>query len=415
MEYIDYKQIVITEHATIPEQHLESLQSVKFDGITDYMQIPKYLGIGYYKNHLSASYFIGTCWLTPSLSIAVLPKIANIDFIKMFLTALETESEADYFAKCYRIDFDKPAIKTPNNLNILSPLLVLHYLTLLEKLVKRGLKRGYIVKEENLKSKIKGKIIWANHLQQNVFQKREDRIFCRYQEYTIDIPENRLLKKALLFCEKMLDNYASIKKQDNYTEIKRRFNKLKQHFVNINDDIEVSQIQKISANKLFINYKSAVKVAKMILRRFDYSLQNTSKTEDSAPPFSIDMARLFELYVLNLLGGKSDNICFQFSGYSGDTDFLKIDEQIIIDSKYKLDYGYDSNDIRQLSGYARDTQIIKKLKVVDDREIKCLIIYPNKMGFTTLPNFLIQSSKPIHQFRNFYKISVKLPTTKNAD
>ena len=106
------------------------------------------------------------------------------------------------------------------------------------------------------------------------------------------------------------------------------------------------------------------------------------------------------------MGGKSDNICFQFSGYSGDTDFLKIDEQIIIDSKYKLDYGYDSNDIRQLSGYARDTQIIKKLKVVDDREIKCLIIYPNKMGFTTLPNFLIQSSKPIHQFRNFYKISV---------
>lgn len=440
--------IKITENKPITtsedwdESYRNDLQTVKFTGLSvDYMQIPKYLGIGYYKNHLSASYFIGTCWLTPSLSVAVLPKITNIDFIKVFLTALETESEADYFAKCYRIDFDKPAIKTPNNLNILSPLLVLHYLTLLEKLVKRGLKRGYIVKEENLKSKIKGKIIWANHLQQNVFQKREDRIFCRYQEYTIDIPENRLLKKALLFCEKMLDNYASIKKQDNYTEIKRRFNKLKQHFVNINDDIEVSQIQKISANKLFINYKSAIKVAKMILRRFDYSLQNTSKTEDSAPPFCIDMARLYELWVYSKLNkAYPGQIVFQVKGHCRTAvDFIKKDDHLIMDAKYKPHYDNSNrgiiDDIREISGYARDRKILKALDVndSDNEEVKCLIIYPEPTNFVvdsdmeqdevqgdscneaSFQGDLLSQSSEIKLFRNFYKISVKLPTTKNAD
>ena len=151
----------------------------------------------------------------------------------------------------------------------------------------------------------------------------------------------------------------------------------------------------------------------MILRRFDYSLQNASKTQESAPPFCIDMARLFELYVLNLLGSQSNNICFQFSGYSGYTDYLKIDEQIIIDSKYKLNYRYDSNDIRQLSGYARDKRILEQLKILDEREIKCLIIYPNENGYSKLPKSLIQASEPIPQFRNFFKISIKLPIINN--
>ncbi|MBO7598846.1 MAG: TonB-dependent receptor [Bacteroidales bacterium] len=401
--------ISIKEHEYLPQEYFDRLKTVDFVGIPqDFMGEPKYLGIG---KDFRASYYIGTCWLTEYLTITILPKIENIDFIKMFLAALEVDSEADYFAKCYKIDFDKPAIKTQKNLNVLSPLLILHFITLLEKIVKRGLKRGYIIKEENLKSKIKGRIVFTQHLQQNIFQKRDDRIYCRYQEYTFDIPENRLLKKALMFSEKVLERYESIKKQSNYQDIKKRFIKLKQHFALVSDDIQVSQIQNITANKLFVNYKSAVKVAKMILRRFDYSIQEAGKQEETTPPFWIDMARLFELYVLYLLGGRSGNIEFQFPGYSGSTDFLKIDEQIIIDTKYKLDYNYDSNDIRQLSGYARDRKILKKLGVTDEDncEIQCLIIYPNKNGFPQLGDNLISESIPIQEFRNFYKISVKLP------
>ena len=431
MEHIE--NIVLKEHDSIQPEYLDRLQSIRFIGETDYMKIPEYLGICYFKGNLSASYFIGTCWLTTNLSVAVLPKIQNIDFIKMFLTALETDSEADYFAKCYNIDFDQPAIQTPKNLNILSPLLVLHFLTLLEKLVNRGLKRGYIIKEENLKSKIKGRIIWGNHLQKNVFPKREDRIFCRYQEYTIDIPENRLLKKALLFCEKVLEQYESIKKQDNYTEIKKRFSKLKQHLVNISDDIDVSQIQKIKANKLFVNYKSAIKVAKMILRRFDYSLQNASKTEESAPPFCIDMARLYEMWVFSkLVKAYPNQIDFQVKGHCKTAvDFIKKDEHLIMDAKYKTHYAFSNrniiDDIREISGYARDTQILKELNIEKDNneEVKCLIIYPEPISFPIdsdntytkddtfyeplLGDELLSQSTEIKEFRNFYKISIKLP------
>ena len=430
--------ISIKEHEYLPQEYFDRLKTVDFVGAPeDYMGEPQYLGIG---KDFRASYYIGTCWLTEYLTISVLPKIENVDFIKMFLAALEVNSEADYFAQCYKIDFDKPAIKTPKNLNVLSPLLILHFLSLLEKLVKRGLKRGYIIKEENLKSKIKGRIVFTQHLQQNVFQKRDDRIYCRYQEYTFDIPENRLLKKALIFSEKVLERYESIKKQNNYQDIKKRLIKLKQHFAVVSDDIEVSQIKKISANKLFINYKSAVKVAKMILRRFDYSLQEASKQEETTPPFWIDMSRLFELWVHSKLNeAYPKQIVFQVKGHCRTAvDFIKIDEKLIMDAKYKPHYSNSNSriidDIREISGYARDRKILEALGVnnFDNEEVKCIIIYPERINFesndtdfteeeqkeiegddckeATFEGSLISQSSEIKWFRNFYKISVKLPT-----
>ena len=435
--------IVIREHEPIPNEYHNELQSIQFVGVPDdFMGEPKFLGIG---KDCCASYFIGTCWLTDDLAVAILPKIENVNFIKMFLSALEVDSakESDYFAKCYKIDFDQPAIKTPKSLNVLSPLLILHFLSLLEKLVKRGLKRGYIIREENLKSKIKGKIMFSTHLRQNVFPKREDRIACRYQEYTFDIPENRLLKKALIFSEKVLDRFESIKKQSNYQDIRKRFNKLKQHFAVVTDDIEVSQIQKITANKLFINYKSAVKIAKMILRRFDYSIQKAGETEESTPPFYIDMSRLYELWVYSKLNeAYPKQIDFQVKGYCRTAvDFIKkTDEKLIMDAKYKPRYANSNSriidDIREISGYARDKKILRELNINenDNKEIKCVIIYPEPIKLDTeedwteeekkemqdadcneLSSFdvckpIVSQSSEITQFRNFYKIAVLLPT-----
>lgn len=433
---------LITDSNDWNEEYRESLEKVGFSGgSSDFMQIPKYLGID---RNFRASYFIGTCWLTDDLAVAILPKIENVNFIKMFLSALEVDSakESDYFAKCYKIDFDQPAIKTPKSLNILSPLLILHFISLLEKLVKRGLKRGYIIREENLKSKIKGKIMFSTHLRQNIFQKREDRVACRYQEYTFDIPENRLLKKALIFSEKVLDRFESIKKQSNYQEIRKRFNKLKQHFAVVSDDIEVSQIKKITANKLFINYKSAVKIAKMILRRFDYSIQKAGETEESTPPFYIDMSRLYELWVYSKLNeAYPKQIDFQVIGHCRTAvDFIKKDEKLIMDAKYKPRYANSNSriiaDIREISGYARDKKILKELNINenDNEEIKCVIIYPEPIKLDTdqdstdngteeikdeeckrissfnKDNTIIDQSSKITLFRNFYKIAVPLPT-----
>ena len=408
----------------------------------DFLKEPKYLGIC----NWTASYYIGAAWLVEKdLAVVVTPKMKNIDFVEMFLAALkiDTQKESNYFAKCYGIQFDEPPIETNEELNQLTPLLVLHFLSLLERLVKRGLKKGYVLHEENLKAKVKGRILFGKHLKSNEFQQRADRVYCQYQEYTEDIPENRLLKKALLFSERVISRCDSLKRQSEYPEIQSRLNKLKSMFSHISDEIELYQVQKISSNKLFKDYKEAMKVAKMILRRFDYSIREAASEQRSTPPFWIDMARLYEMWVWGkLTAAYPKQIEFQVQGHCNTAvDFIKKDEKIILDAKYKPHYE-DSNrgildDIREISGYARDKRILKQLGVdKEENEIKCVIVYPEpeklksdeddkeadsdcKVVKTFLQDTVLSQCSEIKWFRNFYKISVPLPIvetdTKGGD
>ena len=182
-----------------------------------YMEEPKYLGLFWNgQSSLQANYYIGASWLVENeFSVVVTPKMNDIDFIDMFMTALAVDSdpEVNYFSRCYGIDFDSPKITVDKKLCQVTPLILLHYIVLLEKLVKQGLKKGYVNREENLNSKIRGRIYIPAHVQKNVCTQREDRTYCRFQEYTEDIPENRLLKRALnfayqgIYCYKSLNRY----------------------------------------------------------------------------------------------------------------------------------------------------------------------------------------------------------------
>ena len=380
----------------------------------DFLKEPKYLGI----SNWIASYYIGAAWLvSDELAVVVTPKVPDIDFIQMFLSALEidTQKESNYFAQCYGIQFDEPQIETHEELNQLTPLLVLHFISLLERLVKHGLKKDYLLHEENLKAKVKGRILFGKHLKTNVFQQRSDHIYCQYQEYTEDIPENRLLKKALLFSERILDRCDSLKRQSQYPDLQLRLNRLKASFSHISDDIEPYQVQKLSSNKLFKGYKEAIRVAKMILRRFDYSIREASSEQHSTPPFWIDMARLYEMWVLCKLQKCSINpVLFQEIGFYGRqvADFVIREENLILDAKYKPKYmedWVDIDDIRELSGNARDERLLPNLP--EDYTPRCIILYPGNTDELKSESDILfeQQGQKIPHYRNFYKISVPLP------
>jgi 5-methylcytosine-specific restriction enzyme subunit McrC len=318
-------------------------------------------------------------------------------------------------------------------------LLLIHYISLLERLVSTGLKKDYITIIENLKGKIKGQILFSQQLPQNIIPKREYRTVCRYQTYTEDIPANRLLKKALLFARKMLQIW--MQRHSSYRKIQSRINKLLVAFTNVSEDIDVLQVQHLQNNKLFKTYPEAIRVAKMILMRFDYSVSNISEYNHTTPPFWIDMSRLYEMYVLNILRERyGKNILFQVSGYRGcKADYLHVGEKIIIDAKYKPRYNYSNEgilpDIREISGYARDKRILRSLDAeTDEKEVKCLIIYP-KQAFNDIlnnsqldnetindlqelnvdnelsdsKNTLWDNAKEIYPFRNFRKINIAIP------
>lgn len=415
------KPLILYEQTPYDKSDAEDIQiflqdhGVDLVGLPDeYMGEPQFLGVN---SSLQASYFIGASWLVKDkLPIVVRPKISKVDIAEMLIKALSisSEEEANYFSKCYKISFEEPNIETEEGKTQLTPLLVIHYITLLENVVKHGLKRDYITITENLTGKIKGHILFNQQLRQNIIPKREDRNACRYQVYTVDIPVNRLLKRTLIFADKMLLVY--MRNHNQYGNLKARINMIVNAFTGVSDDIEISQVKKMPSNKLFRHYAVAVQVAKEILRRYDYSLSNVSTETHLTPPFWIDMSRLFEMYVLYLLRqAYGDSIEFQVQGTYQTPDYVHKTENMILDAKYKTIYrgSFQSKmipDIREISGNARDIVIRKHLDNWED-EPECVIIYPARDGFLSFDGSLseIAHEKPIKEFHKFYKIPIRLP------
>ena len=112
--------------------------------------------------------------------------------------------------RIYSIDFNAVPIKIDTAQSILTPMLVVHFLKLTEQIVKKGLKFNYIQREENLCSKIKGKVLLSQTLKRNYSTGRSDRTMCRYQDYSIDCIENKILKKTLLFINRFINIYNDI-------------------------------------------------------------------------------------------------------------------------------------------------------------------------------------------------------------
>jgi len=369
----------------------------------------------------SVSYYIGIDWLIENESyIAVEPKIENLDYVKMFVHCLHHSEISKFIKDAYHVDFEKPQIETQNASWDLTPFLVVHFLSLVETITKHGLKSNYIFREENLNSKIKGKIIFSQHLKKNIVSKREDRIYCHFQEYSTDCFENRLLKKALLFVQSYTAKHLD---KEKYKLLFQKQNRLLSAFNNISENISYSEIKRIKINALYKEYVEAIDLAKQILKRFGYSYKNTNKTDEKKlPPFWIDMSKLFELYVYSLLkDAYGSKILYQLSedgkkqtrGHYGDIDFMKLDDKILIDTKYKEIYTqdgkYDIDNIRQLSGYARDWGVLKKLDITSDNEvIDCVIIYPHKVANDNFKNRELKETN-IKQFTKFYKCGIKLP------
>ena len=75
-------------------------------------------------------------------------------------------------------------------------------------------------------------------------------------------------------------------------------------------------------------------------------------------------------------------------------------------------------DVRQISGYARDVNILQHLAFSEDFTPPCLIIYPERMSDKDklINNFaddsLLETAIKVKQFNKLYKLSVALTKLK---
>lgn len=410
--------ITIKEQSQLSEKNIEALK------LCDYVKsMPaEQLGLSRSDNgQWWSSYFIGATKINEQ-PIEVLPKIENLDFMSIFSFALLYQPSSDYFSKCYDIKWDDEILASTESYNILTPLLVIRYLSVLEKLVGKGLKRDYITIEDNLRSKIKGKIKPIVHWRRNILKKREDYFYCQYQVFTADIPVNRLLKKALEISFSLLENIRSRSRSINMTGLSFLSSKIKllDAFRNIGNDVKPEAVKNYKFDKLNMYYSEAINLAKNIIRHQDNALTKNSQ-QKKVPLFWIDMSRLYEVYVLGLLQSHYPNqILFQVKGsYGTQCDYIHTGEGIVLDAKYKLWYTSSDErrihkddmiaDIREISAYARDECFLKLIKK-DVISPICIIIHPDKET-TFLGEKLSNSilNNKIEGYRDFYRLGINLP------
>ena len=365
-----------------------------------------------------ASYVIGAQWLnddyTMPLVVTTKDGCDNIDFLQMFSTCFNSGIESEEFSKIYDIDIDKPKIEAPELNSVLSPLIVVHFLSIVKEIVRHGLKKDYINREDNL-NKVKGRIMIYRNERTNILKKRYDKVYCKFQEYSVNTPENRLLKKALLFSRQILQNVAS---SDSLQDLQQTVNNCLSIFSDVDDQIEVWEVKFIKRNKIFKEYNEAIRLAQMILQRYDYNITNITPAENEyCPVFWIDMSLLYEHYVLGLLKeAYGDKIEYQAKGHTGYPDFICHNPNIVMDTKYIPRFensNIDVSIVRQLCGYARDKKLFN---TAPTENIPCIVIYPKEGESINLNPFREKSINELKKKENeygniwgFYRIAVPLP------
>ena len=368
----------------------------------------------HFENKPLFSYFIGAFWLNDkdnkeehyTKSVIIKPKIENIDFMRMFSKCFEYSAIIKDFDKIYNISFEEKPIEHKDNklINDLDILIAFHFLRTLEVELHNGLKKNFIRREENLQSKIKGKIIFSKHINKNIMRGREDKIYCSYLDYDINCLENRILKRALKICASKIQEI----KNSLYFYCISFFNE-------VSDELSISEINNVKLNPLYKRYKLLIELAIKIIKLKRYK---DACNENEAPPFWIDMSLLFEKYVyalmLEYIGSK--NIIYQkpYCNKKFIPDFIIKGKEYnyIADTKYKIKYQngkINKDDFNQLSGYSRVNKIVKVFNKTNKYIPKCLIIYPNKEADNKID---FNKKNKIKNLVRFYKLGIKLPEIK---
>ena len=373
----------------------------------------------------TGSYFVGVDWLKEKeLAIQVSPKMNDafeVDYVCMLNDALCEPDNFEHLKDLLTIRFDKPSIRVNQQQDILSIFLITEYLNILQSITRKGLKKSFYIVEDNLQCKIKGRVNIVRNIHQNLIKGRITDNVCRYQVYGIDSQENRILKKAFLFCTKQLEVYRHA---IDTSSLEKKAKFINPYFSTISDDISLKTIQTYKGNPVFKEYYQAIEFAQLILHRYSYDISIVGKQEIDTPPFWIDMSKLFELYVFHHLRkvftGKNE-VQYHPHAHYQELDFLLNPtewlEPYVIDAKYKPRYknsgGISIDDAREVAGYARLSSIYSKLGLEEETAlpIKCLIIYPDqeqqeKFTFS-------RSNEPIFDkvsgYVRFYKLGIRLP------
>lgn len=373
---------------------------------------------------LNSSYIVGVNWIVKGkLPIYIKPKLSNdiseVDYLSMLFEALKETENINHLNNLYKIDFNAPLIQIEQQQDILSPLLILEFLIILKQIVKKGLKKSYYDVTQNLNTRVKGKVLVNASVKINHTKSKMLFNYCKYQEFGYNSIENRLLKRTLEFAKAVIANHKSLSSEST----KQLLNYINPAFSSVSSEISLKEVTNLKHYPFYKEYKSAVQIAKIVLKRFSYNISQVSDTKYTTPPFWIDMPKLFELYLFKKIKEifpLRGEVLYHKKFHKLEPDILlnSKDNQykVVIDAKYKPRYQEGSishNDAAQVSGYGRLKSIRKELNIENnDLLTDTLIVYTSNDSKNKGIDKEELLSKEDSRYSKLYKYSIQIPKMK---
>ncbi|ASK30279.1 hypothetical protein CEY12_09200 [Chryseobacterium sp. T16E-39] len=377
-----------------------------------------------YSCSISSSYYIGLdCFPNLGANIYIEPKINNeekqVNYVQMLLESLKEPENFEHLDGLISIKFDEDWIEIDNQLQpLLTPFLIAQFLSVVKDLVKKGLKKSYYEKVENLNNKVKGKVLVGQQIKKNILKNRYTKTICKFQAFGFDIELNQFLKFVLSCVSIHLEDYS--KNSDiykNLVEIQRYCNG---GFHQVSDNT-FSKLDFKESNPFFKNYNRAIQLGNQILALNDYNIsKNSNKAKTLHPPFWIDMSKLFELFVFGKLRDRyslEGEVQYHKKFNKQEPDFIlntNCGIKAVVDAKYKPRYlngNPTMEDARQLAGYTRLNSVYRELGIENDDVISTYFIYPGNLNFTekgqhTQEDFKVkEETEEIPLFESSFRVS----------
>ena len=338
--------------------------------------------------------FVGVVRLADGVQIEVLPKISKRlehDHARKLLIKMLIELSDSPFFEGTAADLEA------HNMTIFE-LLLRCYLEQVTTLVRKGIARTYVTKEDNLVF-LRGKLQITEHIRRNSYN--AVRVYCQFDEYDVDRPINRLIKGALLVVNKLSRHAGN----------QQRCRELLFWFDGVPGTADPrGDFQRMQRDRLVQHYAPAMPLCKLIL----FSLNPlTQQGENQVVSMLFPMEKVFEAYVAAKLPEqlRSWRISPQATGQAlidehldqkmfklrPDLLFRRAQKHVVADTKWKLinqadrsnSYGISQADIYQLFGYTK-----KYLANQQQREV--LLVYPASETFDApLKPFWYQTSSEV--------------------
>ena len=380
----------------VPDKSYESLMTLQYSESTRDADIQPFLKPATYRRKpaLQVRNYVGVLQTACGTQIEVLPKLydstseGSDDLSRELLLKMLKTLRDSPFKKAGRADIHDTRMP-------LLEVYISEFLSLVNDLVKRGVRSDYVQVQKNAKF-LKGRLLVSQQIRRNSIH--ADRFFVEHSEYQVNRPSNRLIKTALL-------KVTALTRNSRNQRLARELNFV---FEEVPKSTDFSQdFKKVKLDRGMHYYEEALEWSRLLLS----GLGPTAAAGGfNTLSLLYPMERIFEDYVAHCLrsgledtfevgsklktqvGGKA-----LVEGHNGKAMFrLRPDLMVtkdklatwVMDTKWKLldqsnrsnKYGISQSDMYQLYAYGQ--------KFISEGVKKLMLIYPMTERFTeALPVF----------------------------